>query len=227
MVDQRLEKEVNLLHQRICYALADPKRVLILYALSEKPLRVNDLASALDAPQSTVSRHLRVLRERGLVVTEREGTYIIYSLADTRLIEAVDLLRQVLVSQLIAETAGADEYQLPSERVAVATHGEDLEACLSPKDEPCTSFVIVDAETMRIEVVKVEPSESFEQASVNAVRAAARNGATVVITPGIRPECCVALRALGIGVIIADEELTVREAMEKFRRGELEPASFL
>ena len=95
MVDQRLEKEVNLLHQRICYALADPKRVLILYALSEKPLRVNELAAELDTPQPSVSRHLRVLRERGLVETERDGTSVIYSLSDIRLIEAVDLLRNL------------------------------------------------------------------------------------------------------------------------------------
>src|SRR5450756_1642273 len=72
--DERLEREVNLLHASICQALADPKRILILYALSEGPRTVTELTEALDVPQPTVSRHLKVLRERRLVSTEREGT---------------------------------------------------------------------------------------------------------------------------------------------------------
>src|SRR5665648_1283692 len=55
-VDERLEKEVNLLHASICQALADPKRILILYALSEGPKNVSELTEALDVPQPTVSR---------------------------------------------------------------------------------------------------------------------------------------------------------------------------
>ena len=76
-VDERLEQEVNLLHASICQALADPKRILILYALSEGPRTVTELTECLDVPQPTVSRHLKVLRERRLVATERAGTSVI------------------------------------------------------------------------------------------------------------------------------------------------------
>lgn len=103
MVDPKLEQELNLLHKRICYGVADPKRVLILYALEECTLCVNELAEALGVSQPTVSRHLRVLRDRGLVSTERRGTSIYYSLADHRLVEAMDLLRAVLASQMTAD----------------------------------------------------------------------------------------------------------------------------
>jgi ArsR family transcriptional regulator len=57
---------------------------------------VGDLAATLNLPQPTVSRHLKILRERGLVQTERAGTTVIYSLADRRLIEALDLLRAMM-----------------------------------------------------------------------------------------------------------------------------------
>jgi DNA-binding transcriptional ArsR family regulator len=60
-VDEQLRHEVNLLHANLCQALADPTRILILYALAESPRRVSGLAELLDAPQSTVSRHLKVL----------------------------------------------------------------------------------------------------------------------------------------------------------------------
>jgi DNA-binding transcriptional ArsR family regulator len=96
------------LHLRVCPALGDPKRLLILYALEDGPLCVNELTEALQLSQPTVSRHLGVLRERGLVNSERRGTAVYYSLADQRLIQAVDLLRAVLQSQMAADVRVAE-----------------------------------------------------------------------------------------------------------------------
>jgi len=107
-VDERLEQEVNLLHASICQALADPKRILILYALSEGPKNVTELTDALDVPQPTVSRHLKVLRERKLVTAERDGATVRYSLADGRVIEALDALRAVLLGTLTRQAALAE-----------------------------------------------------------------------------------------------------------------------
>src|SRR5665647_2314598 len=95
-MDERLEQEVNLLHASICQALADPKRILILYSLHEGPMSVTELTEQLDVPQPTVSRHLKVLRERRLVVTERKGTSVRYSLHEgpmsvTELTEQLDV----------------------------------------------------------------------------------------------------------------------------------------
>ena len=103
MVDHQLEHEIELLHSRICQAVADPKRVLILYVLAEGPLRVSELVDRLDVPQPTASRHLAVLRERSLVQAERRGTAVYYTLADRRIIKALDLMREVLATQLAAD----------------------------------------------------------------------------------------------------------------------------
>ena len=100
-----LELEINLLHERICSALADSKRIMILYLLAEKDMFVNDISDALDTPQSTISRHLRVLRERNLVATERQGTAVLYSLPDDRIIQVSDLMRAILNDQIQAEAA--------------------------------------------------------------------------------------------------------------------------
>lgn len=95
-----LEREIYLLHERICYALGDPTRLLMLYLLGEKSACVNEIADALQIPQSTASRHLRVLRERKLVSTERQGTTVQYTLCDRRIIQALDTLRSILSTQL-------------------------------------------------------------------------------------------------------------------------------
>lgn len=110
-MDPKLEQEIQLLHDQVCYALADPKRILILYVLSEGPRCVSELVDTLDLPQSTVSRHLRVLRERGLTHTERKGTAIYYTLADQRVVQALELLRGILVSQLTASAELAQSLQ--------------------------------------------------------------------------------------------------------------------
>ena len=85
--------------------MADPRRILILYALSDKPRNVSELAKELGISQPTASRHLNLLRERGLVTARREGQAVINSLADERIIQALDLLREVLASNLQNQAA--------------------------------------------------------------------------------------------------------------------------
>lgn len=97
-----LESELNLLHARICPALSDPKRMLLLYLTAERERSVSDLTEVTGMPQSTVSRHLAVLRERALVTTRRQGTSIYYKVKDPRLIQAMDSLRDVL-NQVLQE----------------------------------------------------------------------------------------------------------------------------
>lgn len=94
-----------MLHERVCSALGDTTRIMILYLLDGNPLFVNEIADALDSPQSTISRHLRILRERNLVDTEREGTSVRYSLKDKRIIQALNTLRALLNDQIQAEAA--------------------------------------------------------------------------------------------------------------------------
>jgi ArsR family transcriptional regulator len=96
MTNDSLSAEVTQLHADVCSALSDPSRILILYALAEQSRTVNELAADVGIPQPAASRHLKVLRERGLVLAKRQGMSVAYRLADHRLIEALDLLREVL-----------------------------------------------------------------------------------------------------------------------------------
>ena len=82
MVSQTLQQEVSQLEANFCSALSDPTRILMLYALSEGPRNVTELTNELGISQPTASRHLKVLRERGLVQTTRQGTTVTYHLAD-------------------------------------------------------------------------------------------------------------------------------------------------
>ena len=95
-----LREEVVRLHAQVCSGLADPNRILIIYSLADGPRNVNDIANHMELPQPTVSRHLKVLRERGIVRAERDGQSMNYRLSDQRIIQALDLLRATLADQL-------------------------------------------------------------------------------------------------------------------------------
>jgi len=96
MVSTTLAQELTQLHANLCSALADPTRLILLYALAGQPRNVTELTQELNLPQPTVSRHLKVLRDGGLVSAARQGTNVQYALVDQRVIDALDMLRAIL-----------------------------------------------------------------------------------------------------------------------------------
>ena len=71
-------------------ALAAPSRVLILAQLRERSHSVSELVAAVGMEQSAVSHQLRLLRDSGLVVGERRGRSVVYSLYDEHVAELID-----------------------------------------------------------------------------------------------------------------------------------------
>ena len=96
-----LTQEVSQMEAELCSAFSDPTRILILYELDEQPRTVTELTNDLNASQPTISRHLKVLRDRGLVTADRQGTNMYYRLTDRRLIDALDILRSVLRDRIV------------------------------------------------------------------------------------------------------------------------------
>jgi DNA-binding transcriptional ArsR family regulator len=107
-VDKALREEIDQLHAELCQCIADARRISILYALSEERKNVSELMEELQMTRATASRHLKVLRDRSMVNTERDGVTIYYSLADERVIQALDLMRAVLAQVLAQRKALAE-----------------------------------------------------------------------------------------------------------------------
>lgn len=111
MIDRNLREEVSQLHAHVCSGLADTNRILLLYTLSDNSHNVTELAEMLSLPQPTVSRHLKILRERGLVAAQRDGQAVYYQVSDPRIIQALDLLRAVMNTNLRSQAALADDLE--------------------------------------------------------------------------------------------------------------------
>ncbi len=69
-------------------ALADPTRRRILELLRERPLTSGEIAEAFPSAWPTISRHLSVLKEAGLIEAERRGQHVVYEL-NTSVVEDV------------------------------------------------------------------------------------------------------------------------------------------
>lgn len=98
----------------MCKALNDAKRLTVLYALADGPHTVGELCELLDAPQSNTSQHLAVLRNGGLVETSRQGSSVLYSLRHPKVIDAIDVLREVMAD----EVARQHDLRRPARRAA-------------------------------------------------------------------------------------------------------------
>jgi ArsR family transcriptional regulator len=81
-------------------ALGHPLRILMLELLRQGPMSVGKLQEAIGAPESSVSQQLAVLRSRNIVVTERRGTTVIYSVRDPQILELLDVARRVFNGSL-------------------------------------------------------------------------------------------------------------------------------
>jgi len=75
-------------------ALADPTRRQIVELVATRELSAGDIASRFDVTRPAVSRHLRVLREAGLVTDRKEGRWVYYTLVP----EALTALRDALAA---------------------------------------------------------------------------------------------------------------------------------
>jgi len=92
--------ELYNLKAELCKTFADPKRLIIINELRGGEMTVNELARVLELPQAIVSRHLAILRDKGVVRHRREGTSIYYSLSDQKIGEACDMVHKILLGQI-------------------------------------------------------------------------------------------------------------------------------
>lgn len=87
-------------HADLCQVLCNAKRQKLLYVLQDGERTVSELAAITEIPQSTVSQHLRKMRDKGVVTSRREGNKHYYTIRDERLLEASNTIREVLLDSL-------------------------------------------------------------------------------------------------------------------------------
>ena len=91
------------MHAELCKALASEHRQAILHAVCDGEKCVGDLAAEIGISVHNVSQHLRVLKERRLVASRKDGQTVYYHVTNMKFIEACGLMRQALVEEHVAQ----------------------------------------------------------------------------------------------------------------------------
>lgn len=95
-----INEDIFHIHAEFCKTLANSKRLMILALLARRELNVGEIAETLDTPGSNISQHLRLLRDKNVVLARKDGQMVYYRLADPRIMEGCSLIRSVLLEDL-------------------------------------------------------------------------------------------------------------------------------
>ncbi len=104
------DNELLQLHAELCAMMGNPKRLAILEILQDAEKSVSEIAETLGVSISTVSQHLRLMKDRNVVSTRRDGQVVYYSLKHPELVHASHLIRKVLLDDLKQRGGIAREY---------------------------------------------------------------------------------------------------------------------
>jgi len=110
MVKEKIDPTVFQLHAEICKTLSNSTRLMILNSLRNGEKSVSELAESIGARQANISQHLAVLRQREIVTARKQGANIYYSVANPKIINACDIIREVLMEQLVQRKELARKY---------------------------------------------------------------------------------------------------------------------
>jgi len=103
-----MDADFYCMHSELCKTLANDKRQMILGALRSDELSVGQLVERTGIPQANLSQHLSIMRAHGVVRTRREGTHVIYSISNPKLIQAFDLITEVMQESMERRSRTAD-----------------------------------------------------------------------------------------------------------------------
>jgi len=88
------------LHADVCKVFSNAKRLEILNTLREKEMTASELIERIGLSKANLSQHMSILKSKGVVLTRREGVNIYYRISNSKIIQACDLMREVLLEQL-------------------------------------------------------------------------------------------------------------------------------
>ena len=88
------------LHADVCKVFSNAKRLEVLNILRDKEMTASDLIERIGLSKANLSQHMSILKSKGVVVSRREGVNIYYRISNSKIIQACDLMREVLLEQL-------------------------------------------------------------------------------------------------------------------------------
>ncbi len=100
-----MEEQIYAYHAEMCKVFSHAKRLELINSLRDKEMSAGELGERLGLSPANLSQHLTMMKERHILVSRKEGNVVYYRIANPRLIEACDLLREILFEQIRQDAA--------------------------------------------------------------------------------------------------------------------------
>ncbi|MHB8413505.1 MAG: ArsR/SmtB family transcription factor [Candidatus Acidiferrales bacterium] len=97
------QSEAYARHAEMCKVFSHPLRLQILNTLRDKEMSVSDMADRLGVAIGNLSQHLNMMKHRRVLGTRKDGNIVYYRLANPKILEAFDLIREILFEQMQRE----------------------------------------------------------------------------------------------------------------------------
>lgn len=95
-----MEDRIYSYHAEMCKVFSHPKRLELINVLRDREISVGELCQRVKVAPANLSQHLAMMRERHILVSRKEGNVVYYRIANSKLIQAFDMLREILFEQI-------------------------------------------------------------------------------------------------------------------------------
>ena len=100
-----MEDQIYVYHAEMCKVFSHPKRLELINLLRDQEMSAGELGERLGLAPANLSQHLTMMRERHVLVSRKEGNMVYYRIANPKLLEAFDMLREILFEQIRRDAA--------------------------------------------------------------------------------------------------------------------------
>jgi DNA-binding transcriptional ArsR family regulator len=100
-----LEDQIYSYHADMCQVFSHPKRLEIINTLRNGEMTVTELSQSLGMTVANMSQHLSLMRDRHILLSRKEGNMVFYRIANPKLLNCFDIMREMLFEQIRQDAA--------------------------------------------------------------------------------------------------------------------------
>ena len=103
-----MEDQIYVYHAEMCQVFSHPKRLEAINVLREGEMTVTELSQKLGLTVGNLSQHLSMMKDRHILLSRKEGNQVYYRIANPKLLQCFDMMREMLFEQIRQDAALLD-----------------------------------------------------------------------------------------------------------------------
>ena len=100
-----MEDQIYRYHAEMCQVFSHPKRLEAINVLREGEMTVTELSQKLGLTVGNLSQHLSMMKDRHILLSRKEGNQVYYRIANQKLLQCFDMMREMLFEQIRKDAA--------------------------------------------------------------------------------------------------------------------------